>query len=170
MTTLLFAVSVPLSAADSTPPPAWQRGDERLAGKWELLTGKFIFQQACTSCHQWGPGYWPRRRWEEYLNEFPGNHRPDMQDRYKDLTAMFDAGKAVPTLKQEQTALTKFILSTAPEQELPKAELEQAFDGFPKVGSTAPDFSITDVQGREFSLAQLKDKRALVLVFSRAHW
>ncbi|MEW6307133.1 MAG: hypothetical protein AB1705_27025, partial [Verrucomicrobiota bacterium] len=138
--------------------------------KWELLTGRFIYQQACTSCHKWGPGYWPRSRWEEYLKEFPGNHQPDVRNNYRDLTAMFSVGKAVPTLQQEEDALTKSILATAPPRELPQAEREKPFEGFPEVGTAAPDFSITDVQGGKFSLGQLKDKKALVLVFSRAHW
>ncbi|MCI0539548.1 MAG: hypothetical protein L0Z50_30430 [Verrucomicrobiales bacterium] len=167
---LLVAATIPVSAAESIPPPAWQRGDERLAEKWELLTGKFIYQQACTSCHKWGPSFWPRSRWQEYLKEFPGNHKPDVRDKYRDLTAMFDTGKSVPTLKQEEDALTKFILATAPPRELSKAEREKLFEGFPEVGTAAPNFSITDVQGRKFSLTEFKDKKALVLVFSRAHW
>src|SRR5207249_8891043 len=108
---LAVAAPVVLLADESIPPAAWQRGDARLAEKWELLTGRFIYQRACTSCHTWGPAYWPRIRWEEYLKAFPGNHQPDVVERYKDLTAMFDAGKMVPTVKQEGDALTKFILA-----------------------------------------------------------
>ena len=167
---LLAAAPIALSAAEPIPPPAWQRGDENLAGKWELLTGKFIYQQACGSCHKWGPNYWQRSRWEEYLKEFPANHKPDVRGSYKDLTAMFEVGKAVPTLKQEEDALTKFIVAAASARELPKAEREKPFEGFPEVGTAAPDFSIADVKGRKFSLAQLTDKKAVVLVFSRAHW
>lgn len=166
----MVAAPLPLFAAESIPPAAWQRGDERLAEKWQQLTGKFIYQQACTSCHKWGPDYWPSSRWAEYLKEFPGNHQPDVRSKYKDLTAMFDVGKAVPTLKQEEAALTKFILAAAPPRDLSKAEREKPFEGFPEVGTAAPDFSIADLQGRNFSLAQLKGKQALVLVFSRAHW
>ncbi|MCI0744008.1 MAG: redoxin domain-containing protein [Verrucomicrobia subdivision 3 bacterium] len=117
-----------------------------------------------------GTGHWPRSNWEQYLKGFPSNHEPDVRGRYKDLTAMFDVGKAVPTLKQEQDALTKFLIAVAPERELPKAEREKPFQAFPAVGSVAPDFSITDVEGGKFALADLKDKKALVLVFSRAHW
>lgn len=157
-------------AAESIPPAAWQVGDERLAKKWQQLTGRFIYQQACTSCHKWGPGYWPRSRWEEYLKEFPGNHQPNVRGKYKDLTAMFDVGKAVPTLKQEEDALTQFIMAVAPARELSTGEREKPFESFPEVGTAAPDFSIADVQGRKFSLTQLTDKKALVLVFSRAHW
>src|SRR5439155_1629834 len=87
-------------------------GDARLAEKWQLLTGKFIYQRACTSCYTWGPAYWPRSQWKEYLKAFPGNHQPDVVERYKDLTAMFDAGKMVPTLKQEGDALTRLKTST----------------------------------------------------------
>src|SRR5437016_12963250 len=99
---MLLAALLPMSAAEPIPPAAWQSGDERLAGKWKLLTGRYIYQQACTSCHTWGPSYWPRNRWDAYLKEFPGNHKPDVRGNYKDLTAMFDPGKAVPTLKQEE--------------------------------------------------------------------
>ncbi|MCI0744009.1 MAG: hypothetical protein L0Y58_01260 [Verrucomicrobia subdivision 3 bacterium] len=52
---LLVAASLPLSAAEPIPPAAWQRDDEALARKWEQLTGKYIFLQACSSCHKWGP-------------------------------------------------------------------------------------------------------------------
>ncbi len=168
--TLAVAASTGLVADESIPPPAWQRGDVCLAEKWELLAGKFIYQRACTSCHTWGPAYWPRSRWAEYLNTFPGNHQPDVVERYKDLTAMFDAGKMVPTLEQEEDALRKFIMAAAPARELSPREREKRFEGFPAVGTAAPDFSIADVRGGRFSLAQLKDKKALVLVFSRAHW
>ena len=170
LTVLLFAASLPVFGAEPIPPAAWQRGDEALAKKWEQLTGKYMFQQACTSCHKWGPAYWPRSRWADYLKGFPANHEPDVRDRYKDLTAMFDTGKMVPTLEQEQDALTKFVLGAAPPQELPKTERETPFQAFPGVGSRAPEFSVTDVQGRKFALSQLADKKALVLVFSRAHW
>lgn len=85
---VLVAAPIPVFAAESIPPAAWQRGDERLAEKWQQLTGKFIYQRVCTSCHKWGPNYWPRSRWEQYLKAFPGNHEPDVSGTYKDLTAM----------------------------------------------------------------------------------
>ena len=169
-TVLLLAASLPLSGAEPSPSAAWQQGDEALAGKCEQLTGKYIFQQACTSCHEWGPDYWPRSRWEEYLRKFPGNHQPEVRNRYRDLTAMFDVGKAVPTRKQQQDALTKFVLAAAPEHELAKTEREKPFEAFPEVGSAAPKFSLTDVEGKTFALSQFADRKALVLVFSRAHW
>lgn len=152
------------------PPAAWQRGDEALAIKWQHLAGKYIYQRACTDCHVWGPDYWPRNRWEDYFKGFPANHEPDIRTRYKDLTAMFDVGKSVPTLKQEEDALTHFVLASAPSSELAQAAREKKFSRFPEVGTPAPDFAITDVQGRKFTLSQFKDKTAFVLVFSRAHW
>jgi len=167
---LAIAAPTVVFADESIPPAAWQHGDARLAEKWQLLTGKFIYQRVCTSCHTWGPAYWPRSQWKEYLKAFPGNHQPDVVERYKDLTAMFDAGKMVPTLKQEGDALTKFILAAAPEGVLSQGEREKRFEGFPDVGTAAPDFSIADVRGRRFSLARLKIQKALLLVFSRAHW
>src|SRR5437870_1132179 len=72
------------SAEVSVPPPAWQGGDEVLAAKWKQITGRYIFQQACTECHGWGPNRWPRERWQSYLQSFPHNHQPDVRDRYKD--------------------------------------------------------------------------------------
>lgn len=169
-TVLLLAATLPLNAAESIPPPAWQRGDESLERKWEQLTGRFIYQQACTACHRWGPAHWARGRWEDYLKEFPGNHQPDARHYYKDLTAMFDVGKSVPTLKQEESALTHFILAAASPSEVAAEEREKSFESFPAVGSKAPHFTITDVNGAAFSLSRLADKKALVLVFSRAHW
>ncbi|MBI2924352.1 MAG: hypothetical protein HYY24_01475 [Verrucomicrobia bacterium] len=167
---LLAAAPLALWAADPIHPAAWQAGDERLAAKWQQLTGKFIFQQACSPCHKWGPAYWPRHRWADYFEQFSENHQPDVRDRYKDLTAMFDVGKAVPTLAQEQEALAQFVLAAAPATEVAKAEREKPLRAFPEVGSPAPDFAVTDVQGRKFAPSDLKDRRALVLVFSRAHW
>ncbi|MBI5394476.1 MAG: hypothetical protein HZA91_04180 [Verrucomicrobia bacterium] len=104
------------------------------------------------------------------MRNFPGNHQPDVRDRYADLTAMFDAGKAMPTRGQQVDALTAFVLKTGPATELPALERDKPFRGAPEVGARAPGFSLTDIAGRKWSLAQLTDKRALVLVFSRAHW
>ncbi|MCI0745252.1 MAG: hypothetical protein L0Y58_07595 [Verrucomicrobia subdivision 3 bacterium] len=155
---------------EAIPPAAWQRGDPALADKWKTITGRFIYQQACTECHSWGPDYWPRRKWEAYLKGFPQNHQPDVRDRYKDLTAMFAPGKMVPNLAEERDALATFILSAAPPAELPKQRRDARFHTLPEVGQAAPNFAITDAQGRRLQLSDFKDKRALVLVFSRAHW
>jgi mono/diheme cytochrome c family protein len=156
--------------SESIPPPAWQSGDEALAARWKQITGRYIFQQACASCHNWGPNYWSRNRWRDYLRDFPGNHQPEVQERYKDLTAMFEAGKMVPNSAEERDALATFLLASAPPQELPKEQRDQKFRGAPEVGETAPGFSIADINGRSFSLRELRNKRPLVLVFSRAHW
>jgi len=156
--------------SESISPPAWQSGEEALATRWKQITGRYIFQEACTSCHNWGPNYWSRNRWRGYLKDFPGNHQPDVQERYKDLTAMFDVGKMVPNLAEERDALATFLLAAAPPQELPKGQREQKFRGAPEVGEAAPEFSIADINGGRFSLRELRNKRPLVLVFSRAHW
>src|SRR5712692_10278249 len=95
----------PASTESSTiSPPAWQSGDETLARKWKEITGRYIFQQACTECHNWGPNYWPRSRWETYLTDFPANHKPDVRERYRDLTGMFEMTKMVPNLAEERDA------------------------------------------------------------------
>jgi cytochrome oxidase Cu insertion factor (SCO1/SenC/PrrC family) len=38
------------------------------------------------------------------------------------------------------------------------------------VGSTAPDFTLTDQHGRKHSLAAEREKRPVVLVFYRGYW
>jgi cytochrome oxidase Cu insertion factor (SCO1/SenC/PrrC family) len=38
------------------------------------------------------------------------------------------------------------------------------------VGQTAPDFTLTDQNGRSHSLAAERGKRAVVLVFYRGYW
>jgi cytochrome oxidase Cu insertion factor (SCO1/SenC/PrrC family) len=38
------------------------------------------------------------------------------------------------------------------------------------VGETAPDFTLTDQNGRSHSLAAERGKRAVVLVFYRGYW
>jgi len=160
----------PLSTpADPIPPPAWQQGNPRLAAKWTKITGRYIYHQACTPCHEWGPEYWLRDRWRQYLLEFPENHEPDVGETYEDLTAMFGVEAQVPTEEQRLNALGEFILADAPLAEPTQME-RQRLPRIPNVGEKAPDFSIVDVQGRTFALSQLKNERSLILIFSRAHW
>jgi hypothetical protein len=156
--------------APAIPPPAWQGNDAALAAKYEQLTGKYIYHVACTPCHAWGPDYWPREKWEVYLKDFPANHEPDVRKLYADLAATMDVGKSMPSRQQQRDSLASFILAAAPGKELPQAVRERPFRPFPEVGQAAPDFSIADIEGREIKLAEFKDKRALVLIFSRAHW
>ena len=158
------------SAEASIRPPTWQAGDQELAKRWEHLTGRHIYQVACTSCHEWGSAYWPRKRWVDYLEGFPGNHEPDVRKEYADLTAMFDVGRAVPNSAQQRDALSAFILSAAPKDELPAGERDKLFEMSPLPGDPAPRFSIHDMNGAPFNLDDLKGKKALVLIFSRAHW
>lgn len=167
---ICVAAHLPAAAADPIPPPAWQAGNASLAAQWQWLTGKYIYQRACTACHTWGPAHWAADRWADYLKSFPTNHQPDVRREYQDLTALFSAGKMVPTLNQEKDALTRFILATAPKRVSEPAGRDRPFDGFPQVGSAAPDFTIATVQGNRLSLRQLRNKKALVLVFSRAYW
>lgn len=39
-----------------------------------------------------------------------------------------------------------------------------------KVGETAPDFTLTDQNGRSHALSAERGKRAVVLVFYRGYW
>jgi hypothetical protein len=155
----------PVLDASGLPVPAWQT-DSALATKWRGLAGRYVYQQACTSCHGWGPDHFDRPTWESYLSEFPDNHEPDVKRHYGDLTAQFTPGRMVPNMDQRTDALTTFLLSSlasAPTEEEP-------WDGFPKVGEAAPEFEIVDLMGRKHSLETYLGKKRLVLVFSRAHW
>ena len=165
----LFAAGLLACAAPADAPLAWQTNPQ-LGAAWEQLAGRFIYEVACIECHKWGPAHWPRARWDDYLKAFPDNHQPDVRKKYSDLAAMMDVGRKMPNAGQQHDALTAFILATAPKSDAPAAERERKFSGFPEVGRRAPAFSITDVAGREHSLVALRDRRALVLVFSRAHW
>ncbi len=39
-----------------------------------------------------------------------------------------------------------------------------------KVGQTAPDFTLTNMDGRPISLSDYRGKKSVVLVFYRGHW
>ena len=159
------AADEPVLDASGLPVPAWQT-DRALAAEWRELTGRFIYQRACTSCHTWGPDHLDRERWDSYLSKFPDNHEPDVQKEYGDLTAQFTPGRMVPDMDQRADALTAFLLSSHG-SEFAGAE---PWDGFPKVGEPAPDFEIVDLEGRKHSLESYRGRKRLVLVFSRAHW
>jgi cytochrome c5 len=157
------------SKAVAVPPPAWQT-DPALAARWQRFTGGYIYQVACTTCHTWGPEHWGRDQWGDYLRDFPANHQPDIRKTYADLAATMDTGKSMPTRDQQRDSLATFVLAAAPPKARDASLPDQPYEGFPTVGRVAPEFSISDVQGREFSLGSLRGKKHLVLVFSRAHW
>ena len=159
------AADEPVLDASGLPVPAWQT-DRDLAMEWSKLTGRYIFQRACTSCHSWGPDHLDRQTWESYLSEFPDNHEPDVKRDFGDLTAQFTPGRMVPDMDQRTDALTTFLLSSP----VSDAAGSGPWDGFPKVGELAPDFEIVDLAGRKHSLDVYRGKKRLVLVFSRAHW
>jgi len=39
-----------------------------------------------------------------------------------------------------------------------------------KVGDSAPDFTLEDMDGRPITLSDFRDKKKVVLVFYRGHW
>lgn len=159
------AATEPVLDASGLPVPAWQT-DPALATEWRELTGRYIFQRACTSCHSWGPDHFDRESWDIYLSEFPDNHEPDVKKEYGDLTAQFSPGKMVPNMDQRTDALTTFLLSSR----VSDSSDAEPWDGFPKVGEVAPDFEIVDLAGMKHSLETYRGKKRLVLVFSRAQW
>ncbi len=163
---------MPLDAS-GLPAPAWQT-DPELAHQWRLLTGRYIYQRACVSCHEWGPEHLSRAGWEEYLAGFPAQHEPDVRRQYADLTAQFLPGKMVPDADQRTDALATFLLAAAPEAAASAAAGDggagEPWDGLPRVGEPVPDFRIVDLAGREHSPGTYRGSRHLVLVFSRAHW
>jgi cytochrome oxidase Cu insertion factor (SCO1/SenC/PrrC family) len=48
---------------------------------------------------------------------------------------------------------------------LPATELERV-----KVGQSAPDFTLEDVDGKNISLSDFRGKKSVVLVFYRGYW
>ena len=48
---------------------------------------------------------------------------------------------------------------------LPPTDLERV-----KVGDTAPDFTLENMDGRKISLSDYRSKKSAVLVFYRGHW
>ena len=47
----------------------------------------------------------------------------------------------------------------------PATELERV-----KVGQSAPDFSLENVEGKPVALSDFRDKKSVVLVFYRGYW
>ena len=39
-----------------------------------------------------------------------------------------------------------------------------------KVGQVAPDFALTNMDGKQISLSEFRGKKSVVLVFYRGHW
>ena len=39
-----------------------------------------------------------------------------------------------------------------------------------KVGASAPDFTLEDVEGRAVTLSTFRGKKSVILVFYRGHW
>ena len=151
------------------PGPAWYT-DPETAAVWKRLTGEYIYQRSCTSCHTWGPNRLTRAEWDEYLHGFPGNHEPDVGDTYEDLTAQFQPADSVPSRSQQHEALRAFLLEAAPSAPVPEGDRDAVYEGFPAVGDPAPDFEIVDIEGHRHSLADYRGRKRLIVVFSRAHW
>ena len=149
---------------------AWQE-DAALARKWREISGRFLFQRTCLSCH--APAAFTRTEWQNRLEEFPDeNHAELLPAEFEDLTAMFPYGRMVANDRGRYQSLETFLSEHAPEQrgDLPKAD-SGSIDLLPVVGQKAPDFSIADVNGEIHSLHKYTQNRQnLILVFSRAHW
>lgn len=169
-----LTLAVPPGAQEETDPsgfqpPAWY-DDPELGATWKRFTGRYIFERTCTSCHAWGPEYWSRAQWQEYLERFPGNHEPPVSREYSDLTAMFRPANYVPNAAQLNDTLKEFLLSEAPESTGSAAARLAPYKSLPKVGDPAPDFEIVDIEGHRHRVSEYRGKKQLVLVFSRAHW
>ena len=150
-------------------PPAWY-DDPELGTTWKRFTGRYIFERTCTSCHQWGPNYWPRAQWQAYLDGFPKNHEPSVSQDYSDLTAMFRPANYVPSKAQRTDSLAEFLLSEAPDSTGSETKRLAPYESLPKVGDLAPDFEIVDVEGHRHRVSEYREKKQLALVFSRANW
>jgi len=150
-------------------PPGWY-DDPELTTTWKRFTGRYIYERTCTSCHRWGPSYWPRAQWQAYLEGFPDNHEPAVSRDYSDLTAMFQPANYVPSMAQRADTLMEFVLSEAPDSTGSEAERLAPYESLPKVGDPAPDFEIVDVGGHRHRVSEYRGKKQLVLVFSRANW
>lgn len=150
-------------------PPAWY-DDPELGVTWKRFTGRYIFERACTSCHQWGPNYWTSTKWKTYMNEFPENHEPPISKEYSDLTAMFRPATYVPNSNQRADTLKEFLLSEATDDGVDEAERLVPYASLPQVGDPAPDFEIVDVGGHRHRVSEYQGKQQLVLIFSRANW
>jgi len=151
---------------------AWQV-DEKLGEKWQEITGRFIFQRTCLSCHTQGPASYPKPEWEKILQDFPDErHVGLLPQEFGDLTAMFSYGRMVANDQARYRALKTFLLKYAPEKKdvKPGRDPRDAIDLFPLVGQNAPDFSIVDINGKKHSLkTYIQNQEPLILVFSRAH-
>ena len=151
----------------------WQV-DETLGKKWQEITGRFIFQRTCLSCHKQGPASFTKTEWKKKLKGFPDEgHVTLLPKEFGDLTAMFYYGRMVANDQARYQSLETFLLKHAPEKKvvIPEEDLKDPVDLLPTVGEEAPGFSIVDTKGKKHTLkSYIQNKEALILVFSRAHW
>ena len=70
------------------------------------------------------------------------------------------------------TLLLVFNQAAGSAQTGPKDEVKQSATdlGRVKVGQPAPDFTLEDSDGKNFSLADYRGKKNVVLIFYRGHW
>jgi cytochrome oxidase Cu insertion factor (SCO1/SenC/PrrC family) len=80
----------------------------------------------------------------------------------------------MPPIRLASLTLVLVILSIVPGhaqlgprdgENLPPTDLERV-----KVGDTAPDFTLEDLNGKRISLSDFKNKKNVVLVFYRGQW
>ncbi|MBT4096641.1 MAG: hypothetical protein HOM68_23655 [Gemmatimonadetes bacterium] len=173
---VLLMVAISVTPAQSRTPAeiertfvgaaAWQV-DEELGRTWQQITGRFIFQSSCLSCHQ--PASFTKAQWQEGLVDFPAEDHEPLSREFRDLTAAFAYGRMVPDNASRLQAVGAFLAASAPADTAGISD--KAVDLLPQVGQKAPDFHIADTDGVEHSLSgYVRDQRALILVFSRAHW
>jgi peroxiredoxin len=145
---------------------AWQV-DEELGKRWQQISGRFIFQSSCLSCHQ--PASFTKAQWQEGLADFPDQDHEPLSREFSDLTAAFAYGRMVPDDASRLQSVGAFLASAAPSDTVGISS--GPVDLLPQVGQRAPDFHISDTGGIQHSLdGYRRDQRALTLVFSRPHW
>ena len=86
---------------------------------------------------------------------------------------MFPYGRMTANSPARYQSLETFLIKRVPEDKVvvPDEDVTGSVDLLPVVGQAAPDFSIIDSEGEERTLkSYIQNKKALILVFSRAHW
>ena len=109
------------------------------------------------------------KTWQQGLADFPDQNHEPLSKEFSDLTAAFAYGRMVPDDASRLQSVRAFLAAFAPSDTAGISD--ESVDLLPQVGQKAPDFHIADTDGVQHSLSSyMRDQRALILVFSRAHW